>query len=69
MYAKGGFFMNKINEMELQNLRHLILAHNVSHCKLTDYANEATDPAIKQFFQKSAQSAKQTSDDLMTFLG
>ena len=68
MYAKGGFFMNKINEMELQNLRHLILAHNVSHCKLTDYANEATDPAIKQFFQKGAKTAQENKQTLKKFL-
>lgn len=60
--------MPNLNEMELQNLRHLIGAHDTSHCKMSEYAKEATDPAVKQYFEKSATSAKQTKDQLMGFL-
>lgn len=60
--------MSNLNEMELQNLRHLIGAHDTAHCKLTDYANEAQDATVKQYFTKSAASAKQTKEQLMGFL-
>jgi hypothetical protein len=61
--------MTNISEMELQNLRHLIGGYDNSNKKLTEYANQATDPQVKQFFQKGAQSAAQTKQQLMRFLG
>ena len=61
--------MSDLTELELQNLRHLIMGYDNSHCKMTAYASQATDPQIKQFFQKSAQSAMQTKQQLMQLLG
>lgn len=61
--------MSDLTELELQNLRHLIMGYENSHCKMTEYASQATDPQVKQFFQKSAQSAMQTKQQLMQFLG
>lgn len=55
--------------MELQNLRHLIGAHETSYKKLSTYAQQCTDPQIKQLFQKSAQEAQNTKQRLMSFLG
>lgn len=60
--------MSDITELELQNLRHLIMGYEVSNGKMTAYANAATDPQVKQFFQKSAQSALDTKQQLMKFL-
>ncbi|MDO5425039.1 MAG: hypothetical protein Q4F41_15050 [Eubacteriales bacterium] len=60
--------MNEISELDLQNLRHLIGGYATTHCKMTAYASEATDPGVKQFFQKSAQSAMQSKQQLMQFL-
>ncbi|MDY3919211.1 MAG: hypothetical protein SOZ59_09465 [Candidatus Limivivens sp.] len=60
--------MNEISELDLQNLRHLIGGYTTNHCKMTAYASEATDPGVKQFFQKSAQSAMQSKQQLMQFL-
>ena len=65
---KGGAIMANISELDLQNLRHLIGGFDTTHCKMTAYAQDATDPAIKQFFQKSAQSAMQSKQQLMAFL-
>lgn len=61
--------MTNLTELELQNLRHLIGGYDTSHCKMTEYASQATDQQVKQFFQKSAQSAAETKQQLMTFLG
>lgn len=60
--------MSNLTELELQNLRHLIMGYDNSHCKMTDYASEASDQNVKQFFQKSAQSAMETKQQLMKFL-
>ena len=53
---------------ELQNLRHLIMGYETSNGKMTAYANAASDQEVKQFFQKSAQSAAETKQQLMKFL-
>lgn len=60
--------MPKLNEVELQNVRHLIGAHDTSYQKLTSYAENCTDPQIKQMFQKSAQDALDTKQKLIGFL-
>lgn len=61
--------MTNISELELQNLRHLIGGYENSNAKMSEYAQQANDPQIKQFFQKSAQSAMETKQQLMRFLG
>lgn len=60
--------MNEISELDLQNLRHLIGGFTTTHCKMQAYAQQATDPGIRQFFQKSAQSAMESKQMLMSFL-
>lgn len=59
----------ELSEIDLQNLRHLIIGYDTCAGKLTAYANEAQDPQVKQYFQKSAQSAKENKQQLMQFLG
>lgn len=59
----------ELSELEVQNLRHLIGGYETTHCKMTDYAGNATDQQVKQFFQKAAQSAKENKQQLMQFLG
>lgn len=60
--------MTDLSELDVQNLRHLIGGCDTTHCKMQDYAHEAQDPAVKQFFQKSAQSAMETKQQFMQFL-
>lgn len=61
--------MSNISEVELQNLRHLIGGFETSHCKLQEYASEAQDAKVKQFFEKGAKSALENKQQLMKFLG
>ncbi len=61
--------MPDLNQMELQHLRHLIGAHEITYQKLNTYASQAVDPQIKQMFTKSAQDALNTKQKLMSFLG
>ena len=60
---------SELSELDVQNLRHLIGGFDTTHCKMNDYANNATDQQVKQFFQKAAQSAKENKQQLMQFLG
>ena len=57
-----------LNQSELQNLRHLIGAHETAYQKLNTYSSQAVDPQIKQMFTKSAQDALNTKQKLMGFL-
>lgn len=75
MHSKNVQYLQKewkqvnLNQMELQNLRHLIGAHETAEKKLNFYADQCSDPQIKQMFQQSAKSASQTRQKLMSFLG
>ena len=60
--------MADLSQVELQNLRHLIGAHETGHQKLNAYANQCVDPQIKQMFTKAAQDALNTKQKLTTFL-
>ncbi|NLP26306.1 MAG: hypothetical protein GX365_03050 [Clostridiales bacterium] len=60
--------MSQLSQVELQSLRHLIGSHENSAQKLEIYAQQATDPQIKSYFEKSARDAQQTKQKLMSFL-
>lgn len=60
--------MPNISELELQNLRHLIGGYDTTHCKMQEYAKEATDSQVKQFFEKGAKTAIDNKQQLMKFL-
>lgn len=60
--------MSHLNQLELQNLRHIIGSHDVAYQKLQSYAQQATDMQVKSYFEKSAQDALKTKQQLMTFL-
>lgn len=60
--------MANLTMIELQNLRHFIGSASVCNKKLTDYANKAVDPQIKQLFTQAAQDSLNTKQTLMSFL-
>ena len=64
----GGREMANLSELDLQNLRHLMGGYDVTHCKMKEYAQCASDTKVKQFFEKGAQSAVQNKQQLMEFL-
>ena len=59
--------MAKITEIELQNLRHFIIAANTCNSKLTAYASAVVDPQIKQLLTKATQDSLNEKQTLMTF--
>lgn len=60
--------MAELSQLDLQNLRHLIGGYETTHCKLKEYADQANDQQIKQFFEKGAKSALDNKMQLMDFL-
>ena len=60
--------MSDISELDLQNLRHLIGGFDTIRCNMQDYAKEAEDPKVKQFFEKGSRSAMENKQQLMKFL-
>lgn len=60
--------MSNLTQVELQNLRHIIGAHETAYQKLNAYASQATDTQIKEMFSKSAQDALNTKQKLIGFL-
>lgn len=60
--------MSQLNQMELQNLRHMLGSYDTACEKMQTYAQQATDPQVKSFFEKAAQDSKSTKQQLMTFL-
>lgn len=59
--------MGTLNQVELQNLRHLISGQETSYNKLTHYSDNAVDPQIKQMLNKAAQDSLSTKQKLMSF--
>ncbi|HWQ74836.1 MAG TPA: hypothetical protein VN441_05945 [Syntrophomonas sp.] len=57
-----------VNQMELQNLRHLIGSHATAEKKLRFYSSQCQDAQVKQMFDQAAQSAMDTRTKLMSFL-
>ncbi|OPX87540.1 MAG: hypothetical protein A4E52_01364 [Pelotomaculum sp. PtaB.Bin013] len=60
--------MAQLNQLELQNLRHLIGSHETAYQKLQAFSQQASDPQVKQMFEKSAQDARNTKQKLLSFL-
>lgn len=60
--------MGNLTEMELQNLRHLLVFSETDMEKYKAYADSSQDPSVKQFFQKESQSSGQKKQTLLQFL-
>lgn len=60
--------MANLNEIELQNLKHLINLQDINYKKLMNYSDYAVDPQIKQVFNKAAQDTLTTKQSLISFL-
>ncbi len=61
--------MTNLNQLELQHIRHMVGAHGTVANKLEAMSQQCTDPQFKQMLQDDAKDAKNSKDNLMTFLG
>lgn len=60
--------MANLNEVELQNVRHLLQFGASDVEKFNNYAQNCQDQNVKQFFKKSAQSCEQNRQSILQFL-
>ncbi|PGM55044.1 hypothetical protein [Bacillus sp. AFS053548] len=60
---------NSLTELELENLRHMIGGHSTIANKLEAYAQNCTDPELKTLLERDAQSAMESRQQLLNFLG
>ncbi len=61
--------MQNLTELEVENLRHLIGAHGTLINKLEQYAQECNDPQLTRMLQKDERDARDTKQQLISFLG
>lgn len=57
-----------LKQSELNWIREVVSAHNMSACKLHTYAEQVQDPQLKQMFSKSSTEAKQAAQNLINML-
>ncbi|WP_088014896.1 hypothetical protein [Gottfriedia acidiceleris] len=60
---------NSLTELELENLRHIIGGHSTIANKLEAYAQSCSDPELRALLERDAQSATQSKQQLLNFLG
>lgn len=60
--------MSQISQLDLQNLRHLIGGYETTNDKMKEYAAQATDEQVKQFFEDGIKSSMENKHTLMEFL-
>lgn len=60
--------MTQLNQMELQNLRHMIGGHETVANKLDAYAQQCSDAQLKQMFTQDASAARSSKQKLISFL-
>lgn len=60
--------MTKLTEVELQHVRHLLQFGETDVEKFNNYAQNAQDQQVKQFFEKSAQSSEKNRQTILQFL-
>ena len=60
--------MPKLNQMELNSIREVVTAHQMTANKLNDYAGLCQDPQVKQMFTTAASEAKKSAQTLIQML-
>lgn len=60
--------MTSLKQSELNWIREVVSAHNMTSAKLSSYANQVQDPEIKQMFSKASSDAKQAAQNLLQML-
>lgn len=60
--------MANLNQIELQELRHLIGAELSTSKQMNAFAQQCTDPQLKNHLQSSAGKAEQNCKTLLGFL-
>ena len=60
--------MQGLKQSELNWIRETVSSHNMTACKLNNYAEQAQDPQIKQMFSQASTKSKQAAQNLLQML-
>jgi len=60
--------MTDLKQSELNWIREVVSAHNMTASKLQTYASQVQDPQIKQMFTKASGDAKNAAQNLLQML-
>ncbi|MCL2225381.1 MAG: hypothetical protein FWB96_10500 [Defluviitaleaceae bacterium] len=60
--------MQTLKQSELNWIREVVSAHNMSASKLHTYASQVQDPQIRQMFSTASTQAKQAAQNLLQML-
>jgi phosphoribosylcarboxyaminoimidazole (NCAIR) mutase len=60
--------MQTLKQSELNWIREVVSAHNMSACKLHSYSEQVQDPQIKQMFSTASSGARQAAQNLLQML-
>ncbi|MCL2456107.1 MAG: hypothetical protein FWD19_00990 [Defluviitaleaceae bacterium] len=60
--------MHGLKQSELNWIREVVSAHNMTACKLHSYSEQVQDPQIKQMFSQASTKAKQAAQNLLQML-
>jgi len=60
--------MQTLKQSELNWIREVVSAHNMSAAKLNTYAGQVQDPQIRQMFSTASTQAKQAAQNLLGML-
>jgi phosphoribosylcarboxyaminoimidazole (NCAIR) mutase len=60
--------MQNLKQSELNWIREVVSAHNMTASKLNSYAGQVQDPQIKQMFSTASTQAKQSAQNLLQML-
>jgi len=65
---KGDSTMQNLKQSELNWIREVVSAHNMTSSKLQTYSEQVQDPQIQQMFSKASTQAKQAAQNLLQML-
>ncbi|MCL2357710.1 MAG: hypothetical protein FWC70_11285 [Defluviitaleaceae bacterium] len=60
--------MQNLKQSELNWIREVVSAHNMTSCKLQAYSQQVQDQQIKQMFSTASTEAKQAAQNLLQML-
>ena len=60
--------MATLTQVELNSIREMVAGHKTTAVKLCNYAQQCTDPKIKQMFQTASNEADTSASNLLKML-
>ena len=60
--------MATLTQVELNSIREMVASHRTTAVKLCNFADQCSDPKIKQMFSQASTEANKSADNLLHML-